>query len=121
MPGRRRHGGAGSQSGLGSRLQFDCNLASTNRFFCPIITAIPFSADAAKADRPEEVMASGGQIGLQVLNEVLPLLHPKREASSAIRTCCYGRREGSKLLGWVGFGSSVGALNRDIRAFFPKR
>ncbi|HEY3181025.1 MAG TPA: PIN domain-containing protein [Casimicrobiaceae bacterium] len=46
-------------------------------FFDTNVVVYLFSADSAKADRAEEVLASGGQISVQVLNELVAVARRK--------------------------------------------
>ena len=48
-----------------------------NTFFDTNVVLYLFSADAAKADRAEELIARGGQISVQVLNELAAVARRK--------------------------------------------
>ena len=52
-----------------------------NSFFDTNVVLYLFSADAAKADRAEELIAPGGQISVQVLNELAAVARRKLEMS----------------------------------------
>jgi predicted nucleic acid-binding protein len=52
-------------------------MRAANAFFDTNIILYLFSADAVKADRAEELMARGGQISVQVLNELASVAHRK--------------------------------------------
>jgi predicted nucleic acid-binding protein len=65
-------------------------------FFDTNVVLYLLSADAAKADRAEELIASGGIISVQVLNEFVAVASRKlrmpwseiREVLSQLRTVC---------------------------------
>jgi len=56
-------------------------MRDANAFFDTNIILYLFSADAAKANRAEELVATGGKISVQVLNEVANVAHRKLQFS----------------------------------------
>ena len=56
-------------------------MSAAERFFDTNVVLYLFSADAAKADRAEELIAGGGQISVQVLNELVAVARRKLEMS----------------------------------------
>ena len=50
---------------------------ATDAFFDTNVVLYLLSADAAKADRTEELLARGGTISVQVLNELVAVAHRK--------------------------------------------
>ena len=71
-------------------------MSATNRFFDTNVLLYLLSGDDAKADRAEEVLASGGVISVQVLNEFASVAARKlqmsmaeiREVLTTIRAVC---------------------------------
>ena len=70
--------------------------ASTGAFFDTNVLLHLLSADTAKADRAEELLASGGTISVQVLNELVTLARERLqmewdaigEVTAAVRSLC---------------------------------
>lgn len=56
-------------------------MSAANSFFDTNVVLYLFSADVSKADRAEELMASGGQISVQVLNELAAVARRKLDMS----------------------------------------
>ena len=71
-------------------------MSAADAFFDTNVVLYLFSTDAAKADRAEELIASGGQISVQVLNEIAAVARRKlgmswgeiREVVTQLRTVC---------------------------------
>jgi predicted nucleic acid-binding protein len=71
-------------------------VSSADAFFDTNVVLYLFSADAVKADRAEEIMAKGGQISVQVLNELVAVARRQlgmswrevREVTSQVRAAC---------------------------------
>lgn len=71
-------------------------MKAAERFFDTNVLLYLLSADAAKADRAEELLAAGGVVSIQVLNEFASVALRKlgmsmaeiREALAAIRAVC---------------------------------
>ena len=70
--------------------------AATGAFFDTNVLLHLLSADTAKADRAEELLASGGTISVQVLNELVTLARGRLqmdwdaigEVTAAVRSLC---------------------------------
>ena len=56
-------------------------MSAADAFFDTNVVLYLFSADAAKADRAEELIAGGGQISVQVLNELVAVARRKLDMS----------------------------------------
>ncbi len=71
-------------------------MGAAEAFFDTNVALYLLSADAAKADRAEELIAGGGQISVQVLNEVASVARRKlgmswrevRDISTQLRAAC---------------------------------
>ncbi|HEY8623432.1 MAG TPA: PIN domain-containing protein [Casimicrobiaceae bacterium] len=72
-------------------------MSAADSFFDTNIVLYLLSADAVKADRAEQLIASGGQISVQVLNEVAAVARRKlamswreiREVIKHVRSVCH--------------------------------
>jgi predicted nucleic acid-binding protein len=71
-------------------------MKDADSFFDTNVVLYLFSADATKSDRAEELLASGGKISVQVLNEMAAVARRKlgmswgeiREVVTQLRTVC---------------------------------
>lgn len=71
-------------------------MSAADAFFDTNVVLHLFSADAAKSDRAEELLASGGKISVQVLNEMAAVARRKlgmswrevREVVTQLRAVC---------------------------------
>ena len=71
-------------------------MSAADAFFDTNVVLYLFSTDAAKADRAEELIAGGGQISVQVLNELVAVTRRKlgmswpevREVVAQVRAIC---------------------------------